>query len=261
MDKKHIIYLADQYEQKSFIADDPIRFVVRYNTTYSDVRNIEIAAVFAQWLSYGSRFVFLERLEMLFDVIGSNPIEYIKGHSWCKYEGDYRTIYRFNTWHNFYNLCDKLHKVYMSNETLEDAVVRVLRSNKISQLGFNGSPVKYYHSALGYWLSGDTLIPLSDSPSVCKKLNMMLRWMVRRDSKVDIGIWKQLSPTNLLVPIDTHVLQSATKLNIIESERETMGNCLKITNYGKLIFPHDPARLDFALYGMSIYEEEADNLV
>ena len=101
----------------------------------------------------------------------------------------------------------------MKYPNLEDALGRVTYSQKCT----------YYCQGLCHLLHGETMIPSPNSNCANKRVNMLLRWMIRKDSVVDIGLWKTLSPSRLLVPCDTHSLQSAVEFGIIpkvdESER------------------------------------------
>ena len=101
------------------------------------------------------------------------------------------------------------------------------------------------------------LIPYTKT-SACKKLNMFLRWMVRDNSPVDLGLWKWFSKKDLLIPMDTHVLQTAADFNLIEktSSGKIPGATIKmaraLTQKMKEVFPEDPCRADFALFGLGV---------
>lgn len=99
-----------------------------------------------------------------------------------------------------------------------------------------------------------TQMPDIKSNSVCKKYAMFLRWMVRRNSSVDIGIWESISPSAFIVPVDTHVMESSKELGLINKNKKTITykDAIVLTYIGNEIFPNDPACLDFALYGYGI---------
>ena len=81
---------------------------------------------------------------------------------------------------------------------------------------------------------------------------MFLRWMVRKDSEVDLGLWKELKQDQLLIPCDTHVLNTAKELGIIDKSYEILSYVIRLTKYAKKVFPSDPSKMDFALYGYGI---------
>ena len=238
---KDYIELAEKYEVKSFINDDPIQFCYKYK----DKKDIEIAGIISSWLAYGMRKVFILKIDhILTDVMDNKPYEYIMNGDWNKYKDDYGCLYRMTTWHNFAMLCEKLRGVYLNNKDLEDAVL----NNFVDK----NTHFKYYFKSLCDLLSGETMIPTAKSLSTNKRMNMFLRWMVRKDSEVDLGLWKELKQDQLLIPCDTHVLNTAKELGIIDKSYEILSYVIRLTKYAKKVFPNDPSKMDFALYGYGI---------
>ena len=238
---KDYIELAEKNEVKSFIYDDPIQFC--YN--YSDKKNIEIAGIISSWLSYGMRKVFIPKINnLLINIMNNKPYEYIMNGDWNKYKDDYTCLYRMTTWHNFAMLCEKLRSVYLNSKDLEEAT--------LNHFIDRNTRFKFYYQSLCDLLSGETMIPSSTSLSANKRMNMFLRWMIRKDSEVDLGLWKNFKQSNLLVPCDAHVLNTALELGLIKKVDETQRVVVKITDYAKKVFDTDPARMDFALYGYGI---------
>ena len=95
-------------------------------------------------------------------------------------------------------------------------------------------------------------VPSIFSKSAAKRVNMFLRWMIRKDS-VDVGVWGDfLNKRNLLIPVDTHVLQMALTLGITDQVIANEKAMLQITEYFKAIFPSDPCMGDFALFGYGV---------
>lgn len=88
-------------------------------------------------------------------------------------------------------------------------------------------------------------------------MNMFLRWMVRQDSPVDLGLWSWISPADLIIPLDTHVIQEAVKLGLIpENSPASMRTAQKITTALKEVWPCDPCKGDFALFGLGVDEDK-----
>ena len=102
-----------------------------------------------------------------------------------------------------------------------------------------------------------TLIPRTKS-SAAKRLNMFLRWMVRDSSPVDLGLWTWFDKKNLLMPMDTHVIQESVKFGLLPKSPSgkipgaTMKNAVALTDFMKTVFPDDPVRGDFALFGLGV---------
>ena len=96
------------------------------------------------------------------------------------------------------------------------------------------------------------IVPKGKS-SANKRIHMFLRWMVRQNSPVDLGLWSWYSPADLLIPLDVHVMQEGQKLGLI-SEKATASRktAIELTEKMKEIFPGDPARADYALFGLGV---------
>lgn len=89
---------------------------------------------------------------------------------------------------------------------------------------------------------------------------MFLRWMVRNDSCVDIGLWSGfISKETLVIPLDTHVLSQAKKLGLINSKVASMSAAVKLTEKMKRVFPADPLKADFALFGNGVTDSRSHN--
>ena len=97
-----------------------------------------------------------------------------------------------------------------------------------------------------------TLLRALNAKSSCKRLCMFLRWMVRDGSPVDLGIWPFIDKSTLIMPLDTHVLQEARRLGLIKTKAATMSTALRLTEQLRRVFPGDPLKADFALFGSSV---------
>ncbi len=227
---------ADKYECPSFIEGDPIRFPHRYGKA----RDIEVSAFISAWMAYGSRKVFLEVLERLHRIMdgAGGPYRFVVSGSWrsLKNEG---CLYRFYKWADFIALCRRLADVYSRFESLEELFVP-------------GEPLDNGVVRLCGEFEGVNGIPVAGSTSANKRLYMFLRWMVRKGSPVDFGIWNRVSPAQLLVPVDTHVYTVARSLGLTSRRSADLKTSIEITGRMIEIWPEDPARGDFALYGSQV---------
>jgi uncharacterized protein (TIGR02757 family) len=92
--------------------------------------------------------------------------------------------------------------------------------------------------------------------STCKRLNMFLRWMVRQDDKgVDFGIWKNISPAQLICPVDLHVERVAKKLGILTRKQNDWQTAVELTDYLRTLDAADPVKYDYALFGLGAMEK------
>lgn len=226
--RKRLIDAAERFEQPEFIKTDPICLPHRY----SERKDIEVSAMISAWMAYGSRTVFLEKLNRLHDIMDNygGPYKYIDSKAYLidkQCDGD--CLYRFYKWSDYYRLCDRINMVLIEEVTLEGSVEQLC--NKFS--GING-------------------IPIPGSKSANKRINMFLRWMVRKNSTVDFGLWESIYPKDLIIPLDTHVYQEAWKFGLTTRHSADLKTAIEITSAMKEIWPEDPVRGDFALYGLGI---------
>ncbi|MDR1847662.1 MAG: TIGR02757 family protein [Bacteroidales bacterium] len=228
---------AQRYNVKEFIFEDPIQFPHRYKNKC----DIEISAFISAWLAYGSRKAFLQVLEKLHQDFIPSPHEYILNRTYLPYKDDFTSLYRFYKRNDFYVLCQTLNDIYTQSNDMEEDIAKTLQQNDFENV------LAYFNRRFAA-VNG---IP-KDTKSACKRLCMLLRWLIRNDGIVDLGLWHILSPSQLIVPVDTHVYQTACSLQITNRKIADMICAREITEYLRQIFPDDPCKGDFALYGYGI---------
>lgn len=246
--KSIIIEYANKYNIKEFIESDPIQFPYRYK----DKKDIEISAFISSWLAYGNRKSILRKLEDIHKEFNLSPYEYIRERSFEKYKGDGKSLYRFYKNSDFYNLCQVLFQIYIEqeNKSLEEKIGREMIGREISDnpcLDIIDVIILIFKEVEG--------IPINNT-SACKRLCMLLRWLVRNDNIVDLGIWTILKPKDLIIPVDTHVHRQALRLGLTCSKQANMKTAIEITNNLKTIFPLDPTLADFSLFGYGVNNQE-----
>ena len=232
--------LADQYETAAFVADDPVRFP----RAAKGAVNRETTAFVAAALSYGSRPQFLAKIGEIVSASGGDV------HGWTL-AGGWRAMFRDDDMSCFYRIFPRS-KMAKFFATLAD----VLREN--GSLGAFAKSVAT--DGVGtvealcerFRESGCAPVVPQDTASACKRLCMFMRWMVRTGSPVDLGLWSWIDRRTLVVPLDVHVAQQAHRLGLLYSKAPTMQSALGLTLRLAEIFPDDPLKGDFALYGLGI---------
>lgn len=225
---------ADAYNTKDFISADPISFPHRF----SDKRDIEISAFITAWIAYGNRKQILKKAEEVHTDMEGKPYDFIRTGRYSIYRERDGAFYRFFKYRDLYELCDRLAQIYCDYEDMEHAVK---------------STGKDSISALQQLFDGINGIPYT-AQSACKRLAMFMRWMVRRDGIVDFGIWKSVSPSSLLIPLDTHVFRIAKRLGMTSRSSADRKAAEEITSALLHIWPDDPCKGDFALFGYGVNE-------
>lgn len=239
------------YNKPSFIEADPICIPHRY-TMQAD---IEIMGFIAAVLAWGQRKTIINKCLELDSLFHGAPHDFMLNHT----DSDLKSLLHFK--HRTYNATDLLYFVeslkhhYQHNESLETAFSRHLLPSD----GHVGKALAGFHN---------DFFSLEDAPhrtrkhiatpergSSCKRLNMFLRWMVRKDNNgVDFGIWTQIKPSQLLCPLDVHVERVARKLGLITDKQTNFKTVLELTANLKLMDANDPVRYDLALFGMGVME-------
>jgi uncharacterized protein (TIGR02757 family) len=248
---------VEQYNQPSFIDTDPVCIP----HLFSLKQDIEISGLFASIFAWGNRTTIIRKSKELMQLMDMSPYAFITTHK----ESDLKRVLHFK--HRTFNTTDLLYFIaflkyhFSVSESLEDAFVpaaaesyKELTDNKV-ELSLN----RFYH----YFFS------LEDAParthkhiaspaknSTCKRLNMYLRWMVRRDDKgVDFGLWNQLSPSDLICPVDVHVARVAKRFNLLQRKQVDWLAAMELTDYLRKMDKDDPVKYDFALFALGVLEK------
>ena len=214
---------ADKYNDPLYFEEDPIAFPREFVRRGASLQDIEIAAVFAAHFAWGRRAMIVRDCERLFDHMEWKPYEYVQ--SGC-YRNDDASIHRTVKWSDVASICRRLREWYHWHPSLESLTSDEFRSTVYGQK--------------------------EDPKAPNKKINMMRRWMVRDDGKVDLGLWKKTSKDSLIIPLDTHVHTQATALGLTTRKQKDLRTALEITDCFREIFPDDPAKGDFALFGYGV---------
>ena len=230
---------ADKYETSSFMRDDPSLFM---HLVEGD-KNRETTAFVASALSYGSRRQFMPKIRWLLDASQGDMFGWVKdGYFNGIIPNDGTRFYRLQTTHDIITLLRALQELINTYGSIGQYV----KNNATD--GFTAI------SALTVFFGGKVsgIVP-KDTSSACKRLCMFLRWMTRDNSPVDIGIWAPfIDKRTLIMPLDTHVVQQARRLGLISSGTPTMATAKRLTATMRAVFPDDPLRGDFALFGYGI---------
>ncbi|HEY8401419.1 MAG TPA: TIGR02757 family protein [Cytophagaceae bacterium] len=247
-------YLEEKYEQfncPDFIEFDPISIPHKF----SKKEDIEIMGFWAAVLAWGQRITIINKCNQLIELMDGAPYDFVINHS----GKDLKRFVSFK--HRTFNDTDTLYFIrffrhfYKKHNSLEEAFLP------------DKGPLRSMEE--GLTLFHERFFALEDYPertrkhiatparnSACKRLNMFLRWMVRKDNKgVDFGIWKKIKPSQLVCPCDVHVDRIARRLGLITRKQTDWHTAVELTERLKEFDPKDPVKYDFALFGIGIEEK------
>lgn len=238
--------LALKYETKEFLVGDPSWFMHQID----GASNKELLAFITSALSYGSRSQFMPKIQSLLDHIR------LTSHSdvahWLT-SGTYAGIipptpscfYRLYTCETFHGFLAALATMVCEYGSIKGYLQQHMHSRDALEAIDLITSWFASHGSKG-------VIP-KDATSSCKRVCMFLRWMVRTDSPVDLGLWADIiDRRTLIIPMDTHVIQESIRLGLLKSKTTSMSNAIRLSNRLRDIFPDDPTRCDFALFGLGV---------
>lgn len=238
------------YNQPSFILGDPICIP----HSFTKKQDIEIAGLFAAVLAWGNRTTIINNCKKLMQWMDNAPHLFIVHHK----ETDLKPFIHFV--HRTFNATDLLYFIsflqyhYTSNNSLEDAFVpdKTFKEENVAHALIHFHD---YFFSIEHPERTKKHISTPERKSACKRINMYLRWMVRKDKHgVDFGIWEKISPCQLVCPLDVHVARVAYRLELIDNDKSNWQNAVQLTQQLKMLNPDDPAVYDYALFGLGMAE-------
>lgn len=244
---------VNEYNQPQFIDNDPILIP----HLFQHKQDIEVMGFFAAIFAWGQRKTIINKCKELIDRMDGAPYDFIRNHK----DADLKSLLNFK--HRTFNDTDLLYFVsffqfhYRSNDSLEDAFLigqdgEVPFSIEIALNRFK----TYFFSLADFPSRTKKHISSPFQKSTCKRLNMFLRWMVRRDDKgVDFGIWNRITPAQLICPCDVHVERVARKLGLLTLDKINWKAALELTANLRTLDADDPVKYDFALFGLGVERE------
>lgn len=222
-----LIEWAETYNDPRYFEEDPIafprHFAAGFRAGKNSLKDVEVAAVFAAHFAWGRRAMIVRDCGRLFDEMGWKPYDYVMKGEW---RSDPASIHRTVKWSDVSAICARLRSLYEEFPSMEP-----LTPEQVRVAVFGQKP---------------------DPKAPNKKINMMRRWMVRDDGRVDLGLWKDTDPGSLLIPLDVHVHDEATALGLTSRKAKDLVTVKEITGVFDDIFPGDPCKGDFSLFGYGV---------
>ncbi|MEO6613571.1 MAG: TIGR02757 family protein [Chitinophagaceae bacterium] len=239
---------VDLYNQPSFIVSDPVSIP----HLFTQKQDIEIAGLFAAVFSWGNRTTIIQKSKELMQLMGNSPYDFCLHHS----AAELKSLNLFK--HRTFNTTDLLYFIeflkmhYSGHPSLETSFTRHGQTAQEMLTGFH----RYFFSLADFPARTKKHIATPETKSSCKRLNMYLRWMVRRDNKgVDFGVWTTISPSELICPVDLHVARVARRLGLLKRKQTDWLAAVELTENLRAFDEKDPVKYDFALFGMGIMEK------
>lgn len=247
--KSFLDFKAEQYNTPEFISSDPVQIPHRF----SQKEDIEIAGFLTAIISWGNRKSILTNAGKLMDLLHNSPYEFVMNHE----EGDLEPLEGFV--HRTFNGTDlkyfiiALRNIYLHHNGMESVFSRYAEPASL-QLAIHRFKEVFFELPHLQRTEKHISDPLKNSAA--KRINMFLRWMVRKDAaNVDLGIWTKIQPSQLSCPLDVHSGNTARKLGLLKRKQNDAKALKELDLNLRKLDPFDPVKYDYALFGLGVFEK------
>ena len=243
--KNELEKLAEKYETEDFIKNDPIQFSHRFK----NIEDIEIAGFISSLFAYGNRKIFIKKLDELFQIMDNKPLEFVLNF---EPESLKNFNYRFAKDVDIIEVFLILKKLYSENNSLKSLFEYGFKQDKSINAMLQVVTDYFYSNVQNEVGQGFYhLIPNPKNKGAMKRMNMLLRWMVRKPP-VDLGLWDFIPTSELLIPIDVHVARISRQMGLLTRSSNDFKAVLELSENLKKFDPNDPVKFDFAIFGLGV---------
>ena len=247
--KIHLDQLVEQYNCPGFIENDPVSIPHRFTKR----QDIEITAFWTAMFAWGQRKTIINKANELIGLMDGAPHDFILHHQ------EHERVRFLGFKHRTFQATDTLYFLeflqwfYQNHHSLEEAFLKNMHPGdphtESALTGFH----RLFFSLPDAPQRTRKHVATPATKSTCKRLNMFLRWMVRQDGRgVDFGLWKNIRPAQLLIPLDVHVERTARQFGLLERKQTDWQAVLELTARLRTLDPEDPVKYDFALFGTGV---------
>lgn len=238
---------AARINSVDFIAHDPVQFPRRF----SALRDIEIVSLLSATIAWGNRKMICNNCQKMLDLMENDPAAWVDDEA---YEDlpDELNLHRTFFARNFKYMLRGLKRIYDRHDSLNDFAVA-------HHVGDSDEPswrlVELMQCEMAEANGGNfdsRCLPTNLNNTALKRINMALRWLVRDDGIVDMGVWNAIKPSQLFIPLDVHVGNTARALGMITRRANDKKTVLELTSLLRQFRPSDPVIYDYALFGVGV---------
>lgn len=252
MDKEQLHEFLENYTLKynrvEFIENDPIQIPHQF----TEKEDIEIAGFLSASIAWGQRPVIIRNANSLMERMDYAPADFVRNCS----DSDLEVFDSFK--HRTFQAVDmlffirSLRNIYQNHGGLEKVFEAGFKTDaKTALINFN----RLFNS-IPHLNRSEKHLSNPAKNSAAKRLNMYLRWMVRKDNNgVDFGLWETISPSKLMLPLDVHTSRIGRGLDLLSRKQNDWKAVEEITQSLRVFDIHDPIKYDFALFGFGVNEK------
>lgn len=246
------VFLEEKYQQyasPAFIETDPIQIPKEY----SRKEDIEIAGFLAATLSWGQRPQIIRSARQLLLPMGESPFEFLIDSSEDSIKSFSDFYYRTFNGVDCQAFLLSLKRIYMDNGGLHQVFTDGFSKGQGALWAIDHFRTVFLHNS--FPARSVKHLPNVLKGSAAKRINMYLRWMIRPSVEgVDFGLWANISPSQLMLPLDVHSSRVARALGLLTRKQTDWRAVEEVTNNLRIFDPHDPIKYDYALFGLGVFE-------
>lgn len=239
---------ATRINRPEFIENDPVQFPRQFDS----LQDIEIVSFLASMIAWGNRKMICRDIERLLSLMESAPYQYMMDKGYEDLDPKLN-IHRTFFARDLQYFLKGLRKIYSENGSI-DAFALKYNVGKTDAPAWRLVELINQEMLEENGVPSNRCLPLNLKISALKRVNMALRWLVRDDGIVDLGVWKSISKDKLYIPLDVHVGNVSRELGLLSRKANDRKSVEELTSVLKEFRPEDPAWYDFALFGIGIGE-------
>ncbi len=244
LDEKHA-----QFNQPAYIETDPIQVPHRF----SQPENIEIAAFLAATFAWGKRSIIIQSTKRFIQLMDNSPADFVKNAT----QKDLRAFGFYK--HRTFNAIDAVFFVKSLQHIYKNyGGLKKLFENQYQNTGSIKECLAHFRQVffeIPHPKRTEKHVADVMRGSAAKRLNMMLRWLVRKDDRgVDLGLWSKIPASALYIPLDIHAGNTARKLGILQRKQNDWKAVEELTGKLRMLNPEDPVKYDYSLFGLGVFE-------
>ncbi|MEZ4874925.1 MAG: TIGR02757 family protein [Flavobacteriaceae bacterium] len=240
---------AEFYNQRSFIESDPIQIPHHF----SKKEDIEIAGFLTATIAWGNRKSIIKNAERMMQLMDHCPFDFVQNHSADDLKKLESFVHRTFNGQDFSYFISALKNIYQNHQGLEQLFALNASKNSLQPAIHEFKKIFF---SLPHLPRTEKHVSDPLKNSAAKRINMYLRWMVRKDAKgVDFGIWPSISPSQLSCPLDVHSGKVARKLGLLKRNQNDAKALTDLDASLRKLDPKDPVKYDFALFGLGAFEK------
>lgn len=237
---------VEKINTPDFINDDPVQFPRRF----SKLQDIEIAAFTTATIAWGKRSMILRDAERMFSLMDNKPYEFVMNRG-------YETLGKANVHRTFFQpdlayMLRGFYNIYSKYDSINSMIAQTEIGNDEAPAWRVCETLRNFACEANCGAQNSQCYPSNFVNSALKRINLAIKWLVRNDGIVDMGVWDSITPAQLYIPLDVHVGNTARALNILKRKSNDRKTVIELTEVLREFNREDPVIYDYALFGIGV---------